>query len=136
MIPVAIDVETRRVVEGIGDAALGLLSQATDRTPDIGNITEEELQELETQAFAFADNRRVESAAWARDTQTGRLAARRATLERGYRARISRKRATLARVHDLNIVRLYQGEIRNLEATLEMRLRTLTTRRSRSRRSI
>ena len=88
-------------------------------------MTEDMLEELEGQAFQSADARRVESETWSRDTQAARLASRRATLERGLRARIERKRETLAKVRDPRIERLYVGEIRNLEAALEARLKDL-----------
>lgn len=126
MVPVVVDVDNNGVVVGLGDEVLGLLATAEDSSFDVKEgIDQEHLDELEHLAFESADSRRMEAEVWARDTQLARAAARRATLNRGFRARIARKRETLAKVTESRIIRLYEGEIRNLEAALETRLEEL-----------
>jgi hypothetical protein len=80
------------------------------------------LLRIEQAAFEHADVRRREIERLAREQQVDRIAVRKATLRRTFRARIERKREIQNRVQEERILRLYDGQIRNLEAELTRQL--------------
>ena len=128
LVPVAVDMASGEVRDGIGDQVLGSLSEAEDAGP-FPDVDIDTLEILEQVAFEHADRHRATIEQWSADTQHARVATKKATLERNYQARIDRKEETLRRLltrgTDPRIQRLHEGEIRNLRAALDAKLAEL-----------
>jgi hypothetical protein len=82
----------------------------------------------DTTRFAAEEAEQVEVGA--RERNEAVLAVRRATLERTFRAKISKRRTQILSATDDRIRRLWEGEARNLEAALRERLAELDARRA------
>jgi hypothetical protein len=114
LLAVAVDLETRSVRDGLGDDLLGSLAECHDAD----FVLDDSVLAAERIAYEYAEQRRREVERLAIEQQASRVAVRSAALERTYRARIQRKREISAKVTDPRIIRLYEGQVANLEARL------------------
>jgi SNF2 family DNA or RNA helicase len=124
LLPVAVNAGNGEVLPDCADPLLGSLPKARNSLPR-PSLDEARLRSLEERSLQYADQRRSELEEWALVTDAARRATQRAGLSRSYEARIARKRELLGRISDERIRRLYEGEIRNLEANFEAKLRDL-----------
>ena len=116
----------RTILEGVGNDVMGYLAYGKDVvgwTPP-EDLTVDRLEEI---AFQHADSSRAQAQNWAVDTQQARILTRRTAIERSYSVRIARKEDLRARASDQRILRLYEGEIRNLNAALDAKTGELTS---------
>jgi len=128
LVPIVVDEAGRRCTD-VEDRLLWLIQeQAVDGPSGDWLITDRDKIMSAATRFAAEDAERLE--AQARDRNDAVLAVRRATLERTFRAKISKRRAQILTATDDRIRRLWEGEIRNLEEGLRQRLAELEARRA------
>ena len=94
------------------------------------DVTVEERKHLEARALQAAAAVADQLEAEAIDRNEASIAVRRATLERTFQHRISKRRALLAEASDERIRRMRSGEIANLEADLRRRVEDLEAKRA------
>ncbi len=124
LLPVVVSLSSHESCSDLGDALLGALATAAGSPPPVA-LDEPAIRELEDTVFEHAEKRRQETQDIEREQFAGRIAVQRATLRRTSEARIRRAEARLDQASDARIIRLYEGQIRNLNADLERRIREL-----------
>jgi hypothetical protein len=124
LLPICVTLDSTPHCLDTGDAVLGYLNRATEVMPP-PELNIDDVNRVEEAAFHCASLRSEEAERWASETQQARIARQKATMERSYGVRINRKHELLRNARDPRIRRLYEGEVRNLTATLETKLQRL-----------
>lgn len=128
LVPIALDAQGARN-DAIEASLLRLIQDdAIDATSGDWTATRRDAIAAETTRAVADEADRVEQESLQRNE--GILAVRRATVERTFRSKISKRRNQIARNSNENIQRMWTSEIRNLEAELERRLEDLELRRA------
>ncbi|HEY7268333.1 MAG TPA: hypothetical protein VH951_00770, partial [Dehalococcoidia bacterium] len=110
-----------KVLDQLGDELLGRLFLSEEGVSPMG-LERGSLEKFEEIALFHADSKRQTAEAWAHKTDSARRATQITSINRSYDGRISRKQELGRRVLDDRILRLYEGEIRNLQAAKAAKL--------------
>ena len=123
LLPVAIALDGREELSGHGDPLLGALADAPGAPPP--PLDQATMESIERQAFEYAERRRRDIEELERAQFEDRIAVRRATLRRSFDAKLEGAGSRLAQATNARIRRMYTGQVRNLEAERDGRIRDL-----------
>ena len=125
IVPIAVDIESQTALpEDAAEQLLGIVYECDDREPPDAFGPDDVLR-LERTALVAAQARRAEIERLHQLTFADRVIAREATLRKSYEGRIERKLEIRDKVSDARIMRLYDGEVRNLRNQLDAHLHEL-----------
>lgn len=128
LLPIVVNADGMRT-PAIEERLLWLIQeQAVDATGGDWSLAERDGIMGVSTRFAAEEAEQVEMGA--RERNEAVLAVRRATLERTFRAKITKRRTQILSATDDRIRRLWEGEARNLEVALRERLAELDARRA------